>query len=302
MPRRASPPGSPRSRSPRRPCGGRAWSDDTARRGRHRCARRRRRGRAVPARRRGVAAHRRRVPVRHVRRERVGIVPPGLPRRGGSRDRRPAPARHRAARELHDVQHVGAGEPAARRGRGSRPRRRELRRQPHPRRRVGVARSRARGPAVSHDALKLTTYFGERDRADGGVLADRLVDLYGRHELETSILMRGVEGFGLKHHLRTDRLLTLSEDLPVVSVAVDTRDRIEAVLPAVVERFGKGLVTLERARLLTAPDLETPPATTKLTVYIGRAARVAQRPAYVAVVELLHRRGIAGATVLLGVD
>ena len=34
--------------------------------------------------------------------------------------------------------------------------------------------------------------------------------------------MRGVEGFGAKHHLRTDRLLTLSEDLPLVSVAVDT--------------------------------------------------------------------------------
>ena len=36
-------------------------------------------------------------------------------------------------------------------------------------------------------------------------------------------MLRGAEGFGLKHHLRTDRLLTLSEDLPLVSVAVDTR-------------------------------------------------------------------------------
>ena len=37
--------------------------------------------------------------------------------------------------------------------------------------------------------------------------------------------MRGVAGFGVKHHLHTDRLLTLSEDLPIVSVAVDTRRR-----------------------------------------------------------------------------
>ena len=45
--------------------------------------------------------------------------------------------------------------------------------------------------------------------------------------------MRGVEGFGAKQHLRTDRLLTLSEDLPLVSVAVDTRARIEAALAEV---------------------------------------------------------------------
>ena len=69
---------------------------------------------------------------------------------------------------------------------------------------------------MSEDGLKLTTYFGERDRAGGGFLADALIDIYARHELRTSLVLRGVEGFGLKHQLRTDRLLTLSEDLPLV--------------------------------------------------------------------------------------
>jgi PII-like signaling protein len=71
------------------------------------------------------------------------------------------------------------------------------------------------------DCLKLTTYFGERDRTKDGFLADALVDIYERRALQTSIVMRGVEGFGIKHHLQTARLLTLSEDLPMVSVAVD---------------------------------------------------------------------------------
>ena len=76
---------------------------------------------------------------------------------------------------------------------------------------------------MTEDCLKLTTYFGERHRIDGQFLADAQVDLFGRHGLASSILLRGVEGFGLKHHLRSDRLLSLSEDLPVVSVAIDTR-------------------------------------------------------------------------------
>jgi len=41
---------------------------------------------------------------------------------------------------------------------------------------------------------------------------------------------------------------------------------------------------------------------TKLTVYLGRQERVGRRPAYAHVVDVLRRQGVAGATVLLGVD
>jgi len=100
---------------------------------------------------------------------------------------------------------------------------------------------------VNQDCLKLTIYFGERDRAGRRFLADALTDIYAGHGLETSLVMRGVEGFGLAHHLHTDRLLSLSEDLPLVSVAVDTRPRIEAALREVNQLRFEGLVTLERA-------------------------------------------------------
>jgi PII-like signaling protein len=160
---------------------------------------------------------------------------------------------------------------------------------------------------VNDDCLKLTIYYGERDRANGGFLADAFTDICARHELRTSLVIRGVEGFGAKQHLRTDRLLTLSEDLPLVSLAVDTRPRIEAALADVHQlRFG-GLVTLERAQMVTGRvgAVELPwseQAATKLTVYVGRQERIAGKPAYEAVVAFLHDRGIAGATVLLGVD
>jgi PII-like signaling protein len=160
---------------------------------------------------------------------------------------------------------------------------------------------------VNEDCLKLTTYFGERDRCDGRFLADALLDVYERHEFQTSVLLRGTEGFGVKHHLQTQRLLTLSEDLPLVTVAVDTRERITAAMPEVTDMVGHGLVTLERARMLTGRvgEVELPtelPEATKLTVYCGRQERANGKPAFVAVVDLLHRHGIKGATVLLGVD
>jgi PII-like signaling protein len=144
---------------------------------------------------------------------------------------------------------------------------------------------------VTNDLLKLTTYFGERQRAGGRFLADALLDIYGRHQLQTSVLLRGIEGFGSKHHLRSDLLLTLSEDLPMVSVAVDAPDRIEGLLDDVTALGRHGLITLERAsRAAVGPREQT-----KLTIYLGRQEGIA-------ICDLLWRHGLAGATVLLGVD
>jgi PII-like signaling protein len=196
--------------------------------------------------------------------------------------------------------------------------------------------------AWTHDCLTLTTYFGERNRTPRGLLADELMDLYGRHRLRTSVLLRGAEGFGGPHHLHTDRLLTLSEDLPVIAIAVDRRERIEALLEPVMQLQHRGLLTLERICLcsdgvdagaeaigaetgMIDPGAEAvdpgaeaidadadevgrerlPPQlnqAAKLTIYLGRQERIAGKPAYTAITDLLHRRGIAGATVLLGVD
>jgi PII-like signaling protein len=186
--------------------------------------------------------------------------------------------------------------------------------------------------AVSDECAKLTAYFGERDRIEGQLVADRLLDLYEQREIQMSVLLRGAQGFGPARHLRTDRLLTLSEDLPVVSVAVDTRERIEGLLERVHAIQRRGLLTLERARMLagtvaphgglraeaadaahlatpeetvTGPhrdDATEPEQTTKLTVYLGRHERAMRRPAFAAVCALLHAEGIAGASTLLGVD
>jgi PII-like signaling protein len=160
---------------------------------------------------------------------------------------------------------------------------------------------------VNEDCLKLTSYFGEHDRVHGGFVSDVLMDIFERRRFEVSLTLRATEGFGAKHRLQTQRLLTLSEDLPLVSIAVDSRERIEAALDEVIAATGHHLLTLERARLLSdhVERVRLPEQlheATKLTVYVGRQQRAGGKPAYVALLDLLHRRGIAGATVLLGVD
>lgn len=163
---------------------------------------------------------------------------------------------------------------------------------------------------MNESVVELTTYFGERDRTGGRFLADALFDLYERHEIHTSLLLRGIEGVGRHHHLHSDRLLTQSESLPAVSIAIDTRERIERALAEVSGLADHGLSTLVRAHLIASEDNEDLVAglgehadgAVKLGLYGGRSIRSEGQAGYVAALALLRKAGVLGASVLLGVD
>lgn len=159
---------------------------------------------------------------------------------------------------------------------------------------------------MSEPGMKLTIHFGERDRIDGRFLADEILDVLARGRIASSLLLRGVEGFGIKHRLRTDRVLTLSEDLPLVAIAVDHAERIEAVAERIGPMLDAGLLAMERVRIAGgtpgAGDLAGFGSTAKLTLYIGRDLRVDGRPAHELAVAALRDCGVDGATVLMGVD
>jgi PII-like signaling protein len=168
-----------------------------------------------------------------------------------------------------------------------------------------------RGRPVNQPALKLTAYFGERQRVvtdhvrRPGFLADAMLDLFDTRELATSVMLRGIASFGPRHVLRTDESLSLSEDPPVTIAAVDVESKISGLVDDVVAMTGHGLVTLERARLVRGDDELLDAGAddaVKLTVYVGRQERIGRLPAYRAVCDLLHRQGFSGGAVILGVD
>ncbi|SOX52811.1 hypothetical protein MAAFP003_1478 [Mycobacterium ahvazicum] len=166
---------------------------------------------------------------------------------------------------------------------------------------------------MNQPCLKLTAYFGERQRAVGDArrfLADAMFDLFGANDVATSVMLRGIASFGPSHELRSDVSLSLSEDPAVAVAAVDVEPKIRSLVDEVAALTGRGLLTLERARLVTRQrgtdalgdfDAHNGDAA-KLTVYVGRQERVAGKAAYYAVCERMYRHGFAGAIALLGVD
>lgn len=99
-------------------------------------------------------------------------------------------------------------------------------------------------------ATRLTIYIGESDVWHHKPLYTELVHRAHAAGLAGASVFRGIEGFGSSNTVHTTRLLSLSEDLPVAVVVIDTAERIEAFLPRVTDVVGEGLVTLDEVTVV----------------------------------------------------
>lgn len=94
-------------------------------------------------------------------------------------------------------------------------------------------------------ACRLTIYIGETDQFRHRPLYTEIVHRAHRMGLAGASVFRGIEGFGASSLIHTSRILSLSEDLPLAIVIVDTEERVDAFLTELDELVTEGLVTVE---------------------------------------------------------
>jgi uncharacterized protein len=92
---------------------------------------------------------------------------------------------------------------------------------------------------------RLSIYIGEADRYRHRSLADAILDRAREEGLAGGTVIRGIEGFGSSGHLKTTRLLSSSDNLPVIIEIVDEAHRIETFIPILERMLDNGLVTVE---------------------------------------------------------
>ncbi|MEU6471140.1 DUF190 domain-containing protein [Streptomyces massasporeus] len=111
-------------------------------------------------------------------------------------------------------------------------------------------------------ALRLTVFVGERDTWHHKPLYSEIVHRAHAAGLAGASVFRGIEGFGASSLIHTSRLLSLSEDLPVAVVIVDTEPRVRAFLPQLDELVTEGLMTLDACEVIRYTGRTDPPGTT----------------------------------------
>jgi PII-like signaling protein len=107
---------------------------------------------------------------------------------------------------------------------------------------------------LDDERLLVRIYFGESDRWSHRSLEIALLERLRAEGFAGATVLRGTAGFGAKSVIHTAQILRLSQDLPVVVEVVDTEERVEAKLRAIVdEMVREGLVTVERVRVWPRP-------------------------------------------------
>ena len=106
------------------------------------------------------------------------------------------------------------------------------------------------------ERVLMRIHIGERDKHKGKPLYQEIVELLRRKQYAGATVLRAIMGFGASSHVRTDRFVELSIDLPIIVECIETQDKIEAILPELDEMIGGGLITLERAKVIMyRPDM-----------------------------------------------
>jgi PII-like signaling protein len=99
-------------------------------------------------------------------------------------------------------------------------------------------------------ALRLTIFIGDSDRWHHKPLSAEIVHRAHAQGLAGASVFHGTEGFGASSVVHTSRLLSMSEDLPLAIIIVDTPEKVRAFLPQLDELIGEGLVILDEVNVI----------------------------------------------------
>lgn len=97
---------------------------------------------------------------------------------------------------------------------------------------------------------RLRIFLGEAREWHGKPLYQALVEVAQQQGAAGATVMRGIEGFGPERHLSTERLLDVSENLPITIDIVDGEEQIEALLPLLETMVQRGMITVAPVEII----------------------------------------------------
>ncbi len=98
---------------------------------------------------------------------------------------------------------------------------------------------------IDENGVLLRVFIGESDRVDHKPLYEAIVRKARELGLAGATVLRGVEGFGANSVVHKASLLEMSTDLPIVIEIVDSREKMQLLLPHLETMVQEGLVTME---------------------------------------------------------
>jgi len=98
--------------------------------------------------------------------------------------------------------------------------------------------------------LLLRIYIAEGDRYEHRPLYEALLEMLRKEGFAGATVLRGICGFGAHSVFHAQKLLDLSADLPMIIEAVESEDKVNAVMPRIDTMMSGGMITMEKVKVI----------------------------------------------------
>lgn len=103
---------------------------------------------------------------------------------------------------------------------------------------------------TSGKAVKVTLYLSDGAKHHGVPVYSSILDFLFHSGIAGATVVKGVAGFGAKHRLHSAHILEISDHLPIKIEFIETREKVDAILPELEKRTGSGLIELQETAVV----------------------------------------------------
>lgn len=99
-------------------------------------------------------------------------------------------------------------------------------------------------------AAKVTIYLSDGAKHHGVPVYTSLLDFLFHSGVAGATVLKGVAGFGHAHRIHSAHILEISDHLPIRIEFVESREKVEAILPELQKRTGSGLIDIQETTVV----------------------------------------------------
>lgn len=103
---------------------------------------------------------------------------------------------------------------------------------------------------TSGKAVKVTLYLSDGAKHHGVPVYTSVIDFLFRSGIAGATVIKGVAGFGAGHHLHSAHILEISDRLPIKVEFIETREKVDEILPELEKRCGCGLIEVQETTII----------------------------------------------------
>jgi uncharacterized protein len=99
-------------------------------------------------------------------------------------------------------------------------------------------------------AAKVTLYLSDGAMHHHVPVYTTILDFLFRSGIAGATVIKGIAGFGAAHRIHSAHILEISDNLPVKIEFIETREKVDAVLPDLERLIDSGLIEVQETTII----------------------------------------------------